>query len=146
MNGADLSRRGTWLCSLLVNTSVNFPLNSLAFSKSDWARPLPCLFFKGGNTLGIFFLTVYVTIKIPRISLPSPTKLFTYRSCCFLISALISLLKVSNLDLILALPVLLAFARVSFFLRIFRLISGVIHGTEEIERLVFEEMCLSAES
>ena len=69
MNGADLSRRGTWLCSLLVNTSVNWPLNSLAFSKSDWARPLPCLFFKGGNTLGIFFLTVYITIKIPRISL-----------------------------------------------------------------------------
>ena len=48
MNGTDLSRRGTWLCSLLVNTSVNWPLNSLAFSKSDWARPLPCLFFKGG--------------------------------------------------------------------------------------------------
>ena len=70
MNGADLSRRGTWLCSLLENISVNWPLNSLAFSKSDWARPLPCLFFKGGgNTLGIFFLTVYVTIKIPRISL-----------------------------------------------------------------------------
>ena len=69
MNGADLSRRGTWLCSLLVNTSMNWPLNSLAFSKSDWARPLLCLFFKWGNTVGIFFLTVYVTIKIPRISL-----------------------------------------------------------------------------
>ena len=69
MNGTDLSRRGTWLCSLLVNTSVNWPLNSLAFPKSDWARPPPCLFFKGGNTLGIYFLTVYVTIKIPRISL-----------------------------------------------------------------------------
>ena len=48
MNGADLSRRGTLLCSFLVKTSVNWPLNSLAFSKSDWARPLPCLFFKGG--------------------------------------------------------------------------------------------------
>ena len=70
MNGADLSRRGTWLCSLLVNTSVNWPLNSLAFSKSDWAKPLPCLFFKGGgDTLGIFFLIAYVTKKIPRISL-----------------------------------------------------------------------------
>ena len=34
------------------------PLNSLAFSKSDW--PLPCLFFKG-EYLGYFFLTVYVT-------------------------------------------------------------------------------------
>ena len=69
MNESDLSRKGTWLYSILVNTSVNWLLNSLAFSKSDWARPLPCLFFKGENTLGIFFLTVYVTIKIPRISL-----------------------------------------------------------------------------
>ena len=73
MNGVDLSRRGTWLCSLLVKTPVNWPLNSLDFSKSDWTRPPPCLFFKGGNTLGVFFLTVYVkvreTIKIPRTSL-----------------------------------------------------------------------------
>ena len=30
MNGADLSRRGTLLCSVLVNTSVNWSLNSLA--------------------------------------------------------------------------------------------------------------------
>ena len=69
MNRADLSIRGTWLCSILVNTSVNWPLNSLAFSKSDCARPLPCLFFKGGIPWVSFFLTVYVTIKIPRISL-----------------------------------------------------------------------------
>ena len=52
----------------LVKTAVNWPLNSLAFSKSDWARPPPCLFFKGGIPW-VFFLTVYVTIKIPRISL-----------------------------------------------------------------------------
>ena len=38
-NGADLSRRGT----------------SLAFSKSDWARPPPCLFFKGGIPWVSFF-------------------------------------------------------------------------------------------
>ena len=25
MDGADLSRRGTWLCSVLVNTSVHLP-------------------------------------------------------------------------------------------------------------------------
>ena len=55
MNGADLSRRGTWLCSLLVNTSVNWPLNSLAFSKSDWARPPPCLSLSKGEYLGYLF-------------------------------------------------------------------------------------------
>ena len=66
MNGADLSRRGTWLCSDLVNTSVNWPLNSLAFPKSDWARPLPCLFFKGGgDTLGIFFSDCLCNDKNP---------------------------------------------------------------------------------
>ena len=37
--------------------------------------------------------------------LPSPTKLFTYESCYFLTSALISLLEVSNFDLSLLLPV-----------------------------------------
>ena len=60
MNEADLTRRGTKLCSVLVNTSVNWPLNSLAFLKSDWAK---------GEYLGYLFLTVYVTIKIPRIRL-----------------------------------------------------------------------------
>ena len=38
-------------------------------------------------------------------ALTSPTKLFTYKSCCFLTSTLISLLKVSNFDLSLLLPV-----------------------------------------
>ena len=32
------------------------------------------------------------------------------------------------------------------FIFLANLISGVIHGTEETERLVFEGMCLSAES
>ena len=53
-----------------------------------------------------------------------------------MISALISFRKDSNLDLNFALPVFLAFARVAFFLRIFLLISGVIQGTGETERLV----------
>ena len=35
INGADLSRRKTWLCSVLVNLSVNWPSNKLAFSQSD---------------------------------------------------------------------------------------------------------------
>ena len=81
------------------------------FLKTRLGKTTSLPLFQGGegNTLGIFFLTVYLTIKIPRISLHI-TKLFIYRSCCFLISALIALLKVSNLYLILALPVFLAFA------------------------------------
>ena len=39
MKGADLSRSGTWVCSFLLNTSVNWPLDSSAFSRSDWATP-----------------------------------------------------------------------------------------------------------
>ena len=99
-----------------------------------------------GNALGIFPLTINIHIKSLELALTSPTKLLTYRSCCFLISALISLLKFSNLDLIIALPVFLAFVYVTFFLQIFFLISEVIHGIEETERLIFGGMCLSAES
>ena len=70
MNGADLSRRGTWLCSLLGKTSVNWSLNSLAFSKFDWARLPPCLFFKGGIPWVTFSdCLCTTTIKILRISL-----------------------------------------------------------------------------
>ena len=35
MKGADLSKSGTWVCSFLLNTSVNWPLNSSAFSRPD---------------------------------------------------------------------------------------------------------------
>ena len=35
MKGADLSRSGTWVCSFLLNASVNWPLSSSAFSRSD---------------------------------------------------------------------------------------------------------------
>ena len=76
----------------------------------------------------------------------SPTELFTYKSCCFLISSLISLLKVLNFDLSFLLPVFLALASVLFLLRIFLLISKVIQETEESHRLVLDGMCLSAES
>ena len=41
MKDADLSRSGTWVCSFLLNTSLNWPLNSSAFSRSDWATPFP---------------------------------------------------------------------------------------------------------
>ena len=75
----------------------------------------------------------------------SPTKLLTYKSCCFLTSAFISLLKVSNFDLSLLLPVFFAFACALFLLRIFLLISGVIQGTEDTDLLVLEGICLSAQ-
>ena len=56
--------------------------------------------FKGRNTLVVFFswLLMY-RWKSRGLALTSPTKLFTYKSCCFLTSSLISLLKVSNFDL-----------------------------------------------
>ena len=41
--GADLSRSGAWLSSFLLNSSVNWPLNSCTFSRSDWATPFPFL-------------------------------------------------------------------------------------------------------
>ena len=75
----------------------------------------------------------------------SPTKLLTYKSCCVLTSAFISLLKVSNFDLSLLLPVFFAFACALFLLRIFLLISGVIQGTEDTDLLVLEGICLSAQ-
>ena len=51
-----------------------------------------------------------------------------------------------TLDLIFELPVFLAFACFAFFLQIFLLISCVIHGTEDTERLVFEGICVSAKT
>ena len=100
------------------------------------------------NYLGciFFFLTIDVPIEVPEVALTSLTILFTYTSCCFLTSALISLLTVSNFDLSLLLSVFFAFARVLFVLRIFLLISDVIQGTEEIDLLVFDGICLFADS
>ena len=54
MKSADLSRSGTWVCSFLLNTSVNWPLNSSAFSRSDWATPFPFFLF-GVEYLGCLF-------------------------------------------------------------------------------------------
>ena len=110
MKGADLSRSGTWVCSFLLNISVNWPLNSSAFSRSDWAIPFPVFLFRGGIPwVSFFWLLMYRQTSL-GFALTSPTKLFTYKSCCFLTSALISLLKVSNFDLSLLLPVFFAFA------------------------------------
>ena len=58
-------------------------------------------------------------------------------------SVFISLLKVSNFDLSLLLPLCFAFACVLFLLRIFLLISVVIQGTEDTDLLALEGICLS---
>ena len=47
---------------------------------------------KGWYTLSVFLLTIYASIQISM----SPTKLLTYKSCCILTSAFISLPKVSK--------------------------------------------------
>ena len=52
---ADLSRSGTRVCSFLLNTSVNWPFSSSAFSRSDWATPYPFFLFRGGIPLVSFF-------------------------------------------------------------------------------------------
>ena len=69
MKGADLLRNGTSLWSLVLNTSVNGPLNSSACSISEAVIPVPPLFFKGRNTLIVFFLTIDVPIEVSRICL-----------------------------------------------------------------------------
>ena len=74
------------------------------------SNTLSILPFQGCNTLGVFFLTINVPIEVSGVCLTSPTKLFTYKSCCFLTSAMISLFTVSNFDLSLLLPVFFAFA------------------------------------
>ena len=60
MKGTDLSRSGTWVCSFLLNTSVNWPLNSSAFSRSDCATPFPFLLFRDGIPwVSFFWLLMY---------------------------------------------------------------------------------------
>ena len=110
-------------------TALNFLMRFSLLCSGEWALS--------------FYMCVFIYIGV---SLTSPTKLFTYKSCCFLTSALISLLKVSNFDRSLLLPVFFAFVWVLFFLRIFLLISGVIQGIEETDLLVFDGICLSTES
>ena len=71
------------------------------------SNTLSILPFQGWNTLGVFFLTINVPIEVSGICLNITNKLFTCKSCCFLTSALIFVLKVSNFDLSLLLPVFL---------------------------------------
>ena len=130
----------------LLNTSVNWPLNSSAFSRSDWATPFPFFLFRGGIPWVSFFLTIYVPTEDSGVCLNITNQLIHIQIMLFLTSALISLLKVSNFDLSLLLPVFFAFAWVLFFLQIFLLISGIIQVIEETDLLVFNGICLSAES
>ena len=139
MTVADLLWNGTSLWSLLLNTSGNWSLNSSACSISEAVIPVPPLLLRGGILWLSFFLTVYVPIEVLRICLNVADK-------CSLTSSLISLLKVSNFDVSFLLPVFFALAWVLFLLRIFLLISEVIHGTEETVRLVLDGMFSSTES
>ena len=146
IGGADFSSRGTSFSEVLENTSVNWPLNSSACSVSDSAKPLPFLLLRGGIPwLSFLWLLVY-RWKSLGLTLMSPTKLLTYKSCCFLISALICCLSSWNLDLSLLLLDVFAFAWILFLFRIFLLISDVIQGTEATDLLVLEGMYLSTAS
>ena len=60
MKGADLSRSGTCVFSFLLNTSVNWPLNSAASSRSDWATPFPFFHPRGGIPWMSFFWLLMV--------------------------------------------------------------------------------------
>ena len=87
MKGADLSRSGTWVCSILLNTSVNWPLNFSAFSRSDWATPFTFFLFRGGIPWASFFwllievsgVCLYITNQVIHIQII----LFSYSSLDF---------------------------------------------------------------
>ena len=98
LKGADLLRNGTSLWSLVEhihNLSIKF-LSLFNFRSCDTSSSSR---FKGRNTLIVFFSDYWCTDRSlgDLVALTSPTKLFTYKSCCFLTSSLISLLKVSNI-------------------------------------------------
>ena len=146
IGGADFSNRGTSFSEVLENTSVNWPLNSSAYSVSDSAKPLPFLLLRGEMPLLSFLWLLVYRYKSLGLTLMPPTMhLLTYKSCCFLISALIYCLRSWNLDLSLLLPVFFAFAWVLFLFRILLLISDVIQGMEATV-LVLEGMYLSTAS
>ena len=95
MKGVDLSRSRTWVCSFLLNTSVNWPLNSSPFQGPTEQQPFHSS-FSGLEYLGcLFFLTIDVPIEIYGVCLYITNQVnhtHTHKSCCFLTSALISLL------------------------------------------------------
>ena len=68
MNGNDLSRRGTG-CVHFVKHIRELAIELTCFLEIFLGKTTSLPLFHRGNTLGIFFLIVYVTIKILRISL-----------------------------------------------------------------------------
>ena len=94
----------------------------------------------------VFLLTINVPVEVSRISFNVTNQVVYIQIKLLLTSALIALLKDSNFDLSLLLPFFLALACVLFLVRIFLLISEVIQGTEEVDLLVFEGICFSADS
>ena len=66
MKGADPLRNGTSIWSLLLNTSVNWPLNSPACSVSEAVIPVPPRLLRGGITwLTFIWLLIYRQIDLP---------------------------------------------------------------------------------
>ena len=73
MKGADRFGSGTWLCLFLLNTFVNWPLNSSAYSSSNSATPLPFLLLRAGMPwVSFFWPFIYL-----GLALMCPTKLLT---------------------------------------------------------------------
>ena len=101
---------------------------------------------EGWNFLGVFFLTIDVPIEVSAVCLNITNQGIHIQIMLFSYTLLVSLLKGWNVDLSLLLPVFFTFVWVLFFLRIFLLTSCVIQGIEETDLLVFDGICLSAES
>ena len=130
----------------LLNTSVHWPLNFSAFSRSYWATPFPFFLFRGGIPWVSFVLTIVVPTEVSGACLNITNQVIHIQIMFFSYISLGFSSKVSNFGLSLLLPAFFAFAWVLFFLRIFNLISSVIQGIEETDLLVFDGICLSIES
>ena len=136
MKGADRFGSGTWRCSFFVEyirkLSIKFIwLFQFRFSNTVTISPL-----KGWDTLGVFLLTIYVSIEISMISLNVIKQVTDIQIILLFDIGLYFLLKVSNFDLSLLMPVIFAFACFLFLIRIFLFISGVIQGSEDTDLLV----------
>ena len=60
MKGANLLRNGTSLCSFLLNTSINWPLNSSAYPLSESVMPVPPHHLRSEiHWLSFFWLLIY---------------------------------------------------------------------------------------
>ena len=131
MTRADLLRNGTSLWSLLLDTSVNWPLNFSACSISEAVIPIPPLLLRGGIPwlfLGFFlffFLTIDVPIEVSRICLNVADQVI-YIQTVLLPNIILNFSSQSfNFDLSFLLPVFFDLAWVLILLRIFLLISEV---------------------